>query len=76
MSVRTKALGRPKKGTKPKQIGADDHRIAVLYIKGSPEYAAFLDRLTEKTSISKVQLFRDAMRLYCETHGHEIPPAI
>lgn len=78
MGMRARALGRPRKGSEPKRASKErgEFREAIIYMKGSPEYFEFVDVVHKKTSISKVQLFRDALKLYCETNGHGTPPVI
>jgi hypothetical protein len=72
-------VGRPKKGAAPKRAARkdrDDFREAILYMKGSPEYFAFVAEVAKKTGLTKVQMFRMAFRDWCESGGHGKPPEI
>ncbi|MDG3008513.1 hypothetical protein [Paludisphaera mucosa] len=45
-------------------------------MKGSPEYAAWLEGLHRKTHISKVQIVRLALQEWSAKNGHSAPPEI
>jgi hypothetical protein len=79
MALRTRGVGRPKKGQEPKRASSKDRgdfREAILYMKGSPEYFNFVEDIHKKTGLSKVQIFRIAFADWCEKHGHGKPPEI
>lgn len=77
MSVGVVAMGRPKKGAeKPDKAPNPDARVAIIHLKGTEDYAAWLDSLSEQTHIAKATLFRVAMAEYAKNHGHTAPPAM
>jgi hypothetical protein len=45
-------------------------------MKGSAEYAAWLDEVHRKTHIPKVQIFRIAVAEWASRNGHGVPPEI
>ena len=51
-------------------------RVVIIHLKGSSEYAAWLDSLSEETHIAKATLFRVAMAEYAKNHGHDAPPSM
>lgn len=66
------AMARPKKGAK--RLAADEDRQTIINIKGSPEYANFVDLVNRKTHIPKAAMFRLAFADWCERNGHGTPP--
>jgi hypothetical protein len=72
-------MGRPKTGSPPRWASLKNReafREAILYMKGSPEYFDFVNRVCEKTGITKAQMFRVAFAEWCERQGHGTPPEI
>ncbi len=51
-----------------------EERVVIAHLKGSPEYAEWLDSLHKQTHIPKAALFRLAMAEYAKANGHEAPP--
>ena len=77
MGIGVVAMGRPKKGAdKPVKEPNPDARVAIIHLKGTEEYAAWLDSLSDETHIAKATLFRVAMAEYAKNHGHPAPPAM
>lgn len=75
MATEGAIMARPRKNaTKPKAGELD--RETVINMKGSPEYAAWLDDIHKKTHIPKVQIFRLAVADWAKAHGHPAPPEI
>jgi hypothetical protein len=68
-------MGRPKKGAK-KGGPPPDERVAIVNLKGSPEYSAWLDDLHRKTHIPKATIFRVAVAEWAVRNGHPEPPEI
>jgi hypothetical protein len=66
-------MGRPKRGAKKKPAPSDE-RVAIIHLKGSPEYAAWLDEFHRKTHIPKATLFRLGMVELAVKYGHSEPP--
>jgi hypothetical protein len=50
-------------------------RVVIIHLKGSTEYASWLDDLSETTHIAKATLFRVAMAEYAKNHDHKLPPS-
>lgn len=68
-------MGRPKK-TEKKAAPPTDERAAIIHLKGSPAYAAFVDAVNRKTHIPKAAMFRLAFADWCERNGHGTPPEL
>jgi hypothetical protein len=69
-------MGRPKKGSKPPaKPKATEERVAILLLRDTAEYAAWLDQIHERTYIPKATIVRVALREWAERHGHPAPPA-
>ena len=72
-------MARPKTRAK-KKTGAPPpselERETIVNMKGSPEYADWLEGVHRKTYISKVQIVRLALAEWAERHGHPAPPEI
>jgi hypothetical protein len=64
---------RPKRGA-PRREKSSDERTAIIHLKGTPEYARWLDQLHRTTHIPKAALFRLAMAEWAERNGHAAPP--
>ncbi len=61
---------------KAKQPQAADARVAIMHLKGSLEYAAWLERMHRKTHIGKTSMVRLALAEWAERNGHELPPEL
>jgi hypothetical protein len=69
--------GRPKKGeSKPDPVQGKDDRVVIAHIKGTPEYAAWLDDVHNKTHIPKAAIFRLAVEEWAGRNGHPKPPEL
>lgn len=66
-------MARKKRPQEPAQRPSDD-RVGVIHIKGTVQYAQWLDQLHRKTHIPKAALFRLAMAEWAERNGHPAPP--
>lgn len=51
-------------------------RETIINMKGSPEYAAWLEDLHRKTHITKVQIVRLALQDWAAKCGYSSPPEI
>jgi hypothetical protein len=70
-------MARPKtKKTAAPPTASELERTTIINMKGSPEYAAWLEGVRRKTYISKVQIIRLALAEWAEKHGHSTPPEI
>lgn len=66
-------MARPKR--RPAQPNeAPDDRLAVIHLKGTREYAEWLDSLYKETHIPKASMFRLAMAEWAEKKGFRKPP--
>lgn len=65
-------MGRRKTGAK-KPIPPDD-RIAIIHLKGTVEYSAWLDDINKRSHIPKTALFRLAMAEWAQRNGYSPPP--
>jgi hypothetical protein len=67
-------VGRPKRNV-PRPIDPEpDGRVVIVHLKGSHEYATWLDDFFRETSIPKASMFRLAMRDYAVKKGFRPPP--
>jgi hypothetical protein len=73
-------MARPKAKAKKKTAApppaAEPERPTIVNLKGSPEYAEWLEAIHRKTYIPKAQIFRLALAEWAERHGHPAPPEI
>jgi hypothetical protein len=78
MAAGAETMGRPKKGDKKKlePVIGPDERVAIIHLKGTPAYAAWLEAANRKTHIPKAAMFRLAMEMFAKTHGLEAPPEL
>jgi len=53
---------------------SEAERTVIVHLKGTPEYAAWIDNLNKKTHIPKAMLFRLAMASYAKENGYAPPP--
>jgi hypothetical protein len=63
----------PPKKKKPPEP-APDERVAVIQLKGSAEYAQWLEDVHRKTRIPKAAIFRLAIEEWAAKNGHPLPP--
>ena len=70
-------MAREPKGSKKKaESQAPDERVAIIHLKGSPAYAAWLEAAHRKTHIAKASIVRVALAEWAERHGIESPPEL
>jgi hypothetical protein len=70
-------MARPKKTKKTAAPPASEpERPTVMNLKGTPEYADWLEGVHRKTYIPKAQIVRLALALWAEKNGHPAPPEI
>ena len=70
-------MARPKAKTKAAPPPPSElERATIINMKGSPEYADWLDGVHRKTYIAKVKILRLALALWAEKNGHPAPPEI
>jgi hypothetical protein len=73
LMARPKARAKKKTGAPPP---SELERETIVNMKGSPEYAAWLEAIHRKTYISKVQIVRLALTEWAAKNGHPTPPEI
>lgn len=67
-------LGRPKRNA-PRPVDPEpEGRAVIVHLKGSHEYATWLDEFFRETSIPKASMFRLAMKDYAAKKGFRPPP--
>lgn len=79
MSPGAGLMARPKTKTSKRAApppAVELERETIVNMKGSPEYADWLEGVHRKTHIPKVQIVRLALGLWAETNGHTSPPEI
>jgi hypothetical protein len=78
MAAGVASMSRPRKQLKPASTSQPEgtERETVINMKGSAEYAAWLEDVHRKTHIPKVQIFCLAIAEWAERHGHPSPPEI
>jgi hypothetical protein len=69
-------MARPTKSKATPVEPPDNDRVAIIHLKGSPEYAAWLERLHKETHIAKTNLVRLALKEWAENRKHESPPEL
>lgn len=75
MSTGTMAMAaRPRKGREKTPARPPDDRIGVIHLKGTVQYAQWLEDLHRRTHIPKAVLIRLALAEWAEHHGHPAPP--
>jgi hypothetical protein len=62
-----------KKKSRPR-IGPGEERATVIVLKGTPEYATWLDNIYWKTHIPKATIVRLALMDWAKKNGHQAPP--
>ena len=53
---------------------AQDERIAITVLKGSPEYHAWITAISKETLIPITSIIRDAVKTWAEKRGFSPPP--
>ena len=66
-------MGRPKRGTKKKPVPPDD-RVAIIHLKGSPEYRDWLNAMSDDSLIPVTSIVRDALSKWAKQRGYPEPP--
>jgi hypothetical protein len=69
-------MARPKKTVKKVADSPSAERVAIIHLKGSPEYAAWLEDAHKKTHIAKATIFRVALADWAAKHGLPEPPEL
>jgi hypothetical protein len=65
----------PKKGAKHKAAPEPTgDRVAIIHLKGTPEFAEWLESVHKATHIPKASIVRLALKEWAENHGHAAPP--
>lgn len=74
----TLTVGRPKRGEKRPDDApsSPDDRVIILQLKGTPEYATWLDQAHRETHIPKTVIFRLAVKEWAEKRGLPVPPEL
>lgn len=75
MSGGAATMGRPKAGSKKDAIPPDE-RVTIVNLKGSAEYAEWLESIHKKTHIPKSTLIRLGMAEWAAKNGHSRPPEL
>lgn len=66
----------PKKAKEDKAPPQPDERVAIIHLKGSSEYAAWLEAAHRKTHIAKTSIVRLALAEWAERNGITPPPEL
>lgn len=53
-----------------------DERVAIIHLKGSQEYSAWLEEVHKKSHISKASIFRVAVMEWAQRNGYRTPPEL
>ena len=69
-------MGRPRKGQKVERSTGDGDRVAIIHLKGSAEYAEWLDAFHLATHIPKSTLFRLGIAEMAKAHKFKAPPEL
>lgn len=51
-----------------------DERVAVIVLKGSPDYRGWLSRISDESLIPVAAIVRDALRKWAKERGFPAPP--
>jgi hypothetical protein len=62
-----------KKKTAPPK-GLPENRTVIVHLKGSPEYAEWLESIHRKTHIPRTTIMRLALAEWAKANGHPAPP--
>lgn len=78
MATGTLTVGRPKRGEKRPDDAQppQDERVVIIHLKGTHEYAAWLDEANRQTLIPKTTIFRAAVKEWAEKRGLPAPPEL
>lgn len=70
-------MARPKKEAEAKaEATSPDDRVAIIHLKGSRQYAAWLEAAYRKTHIAKASIVRLALAEWAARNGVEPPPEL
>ena len=69
-------MGRPRKGQEAKRTADSTDRVAIIHLKGSEAYAAWLDELHKHTHIAKATLVRLGLAAIAKQHNFKAPPEL
>lgn len=70
-------LGRPKRTARePVKAPSPDDRPTIINLKGTNEYAEWLEAVYRKTHLPKATIFRVAVAEWAERNGHPKPPEL
>ena len=70
-------MGRPKSTGKPRPVPEpSDDRVAIIHLKGSLEYAKWLDDVHRETHIPKATIIRLGVIAWAKQNGKPAPPEI
>jgi hypothetical protein len=67
-----------KKATPPPAVksGLPENRVVIVHLKGSQEFADWLEGIHKRTHIAKATLFRLAISDWAKRNGHPEAPEI
>jgi hypothetical protein len=65
-----------RKKAMPPPDSDSEARVAIILLKGSREYASWLDAVNKKTRVAKAAIFRQAVEEWAEKRGIDAPPSI
>lgn len=68
---KTKPRTKPKANTEP-----GDKRVAVIVLKGTPEYREWLGAISRETLIPIASIVRDAVAKWAKQRGYPEPPEV
>jgi hypothetical protein len=73
--VATVAKKKPEKPARKAAAPApSDERVAVIVLKGSPEYRKWLSGISRESLIPVASIVRDALRQWAKDRGYSAPP--
>ncbi len=75
MTEEAVTMGRPKTGVK-KVKRPPDARVAIIHLKGTAEYADWLEDFYRKTLLPKTTLVREGLKAIAKIHGFKKPPEL
>ncbi len=78
MAAGAVSMGRPKRGEQrpPAPPEDTDDRVAIINLKGSRQYADWLDEANKKTHIAKATIVRLAIKDWAKNNGLVPPPEL
>lgn len=68
-------MAKKKKPETPKQDGKDE-RVAILLLKGSPEYRDWLNGMSKDSLIPVASIVRDALSKWAAQRGYPTSPEL